>query len=166
MRDLNATIAREARFRRHLRRYQPVLQRLRASGRSDPNVLAIVAVESFYRPRLLRAVEYVLWALISVVAERPAGRISVGVAQLKLANWVETGMIDGTRFSLPRLRRVRDPEMNFDACRRFLSARGALGETDPASLSRAYAGGERPHFAAMLDQALESRSGPAGVAVP
>jgi len=166
MRDLNATIAREARFRRHLRRLQPVLERLRAGGRSERNVLAILAVESFYRPRLLRALEYVTWAAISVVAPAAARRISVGMAQLQLANWVTVGMIDSTRFSRERLRRVRSAEASFDACRRYLNARDALDERDAAALSRAYAGGERRHFAAMLDQARgASAARPARVAV-
>jgi hypothetical protein len=165
MRDANVTFARDLRFRRHLCRLSPVLERLRRGGRSDPNVLAIVAVESFYRPRLLRALEYAAWALASVVTPRLTGAVSVGMAQLKLANWVEVGMLDQAGFSLERLRRVRDPELNFDACRRFLRASGALYVADPVELSRAYAGGERPHFALLLEQAMAFPPGQTGVAV-
>jgi hypothetical protein len=158
MRDANITIARRLRFRRHLRRIEPVLAGLRSNGHSEPNVLAILAVESFYRPRPVRALEYAVWALASLVAPASVGRISVGMAQLRLANWVELGLMDSPRFSTRRLRWVRGPEASYEACRRFLSARGALDEADPVALSRVYAGGDRRHFAVMLEQVRTGQS--------
>lgn len=156
MRDTNIVLARERRFRRHLQRVTPALARLRGGGRVEPNVLAILAVESFYRPRPLRAVEYAAWAMLTLLAPRRIPRISVGVAQLRLENWRALGMIDSTHFSLARLRRVRDVEANYEACRRYLNARGALHQRDPERLGGTYAGGQRHHFALMLG---EARSG-------
>ena len=156
MRDANILLAREARFRRHLRRVTPALARLLGGGRAEPNVLAILAVESFYRPRPLRALEYVAWATLTLLAPRRTPAISVGVAQLRLDNWRALGMIDSTRFSPARLRRVRDVGANYEACRRYLEARGALHQRDPEQLGGAYAGGQRHHFAPML---REARSG-------
>lgn len=158
MRDLNVALAREARLRRHLRRMGPLFGRLRASGLTEPNVLAILAVESFYRPRLLRAFEYVAWAGLSLLAPALATRLSVGLAQMRLENWVSVGLLDSIRFSPARLRRVRSAEASYEACRRYLSAVGALHESDPAALARAYAGGDRRHFALMLDQARRARA--------
>ena len=158
MRDAHVVFARQARFRRHLRRLAPVLSRLRLEGRSEPNVLAILAVESFYRPGPLRLLEYVAWAVLSVLPARH-GHVSVGMAQIRLHNLAQLGLIDSTRFSLARLDRIRGPEAAYEACSRYLSARDVLSETDPEVLARAYAGGQRPHFATLLAQARENQSG-------
>jgi hypothetical protein len=161
MHDLNITVARKARLRRHLRRLEPVLARLRAQGRDEPNVLAILAVEAFYRPRLLRGLEYVAWAALSILMVDRVRRISVGIAQMKLENWVAVGLLDSTRFSAARLRRVRKAESCYEACRRYLGSHGVLQERDPRALSIAYAGGERRHFALMLKVARDEITQPA-----
>jgi hypothetical protein len=160
MHDLNITVARRARLRRHLRRLRPVLARLRAQGRDEPNVLAILAVESFYRPRLLRGFEYAAWAALSILMLDRVTRLSVGRAQMKLENWVAVGLLDSTRFSAAGLRRVRKAESCYEACRRYLGAHGALRERDARALGRAYAGGERRHFALMLEEARDQITGP------
>lgn len=165
MRDAHIVFAREARFKRHLRRLAPLLSRLRREGRSEPNVLAILAVESFYRPAPLRLLEYVAWAVLSFLPTRH-GHVSVGMAQIRLHNLVELGLIDSTRFSLDRLNRVRGLEAAYEACSRYLRARAVLSEADPEALARAYAGGQRPHFATLLAQARESQSGDAPAIEP
>jgi hypothetical protein len=154
VRDLNVTFARAHRFRRHLRRMSPTLWRLQAAGLDHRNVLAVLAVESFYRPRPLRAFEYATWMLSSLLGRRRHRRLSVGIAQIQLRHWRDLGLLESTRFSLPALAQVRDAESNYKACWRYLSSRGALYSRDPELIGSAYAGGGRRHYAVMLDDAL------------
>ena len=153
MRDVNLAIAREARFRLHLRRMRPKLDRLRQSGRSNQTVLAILAVEAFYRPGLRRAVEHGGWFILSLLRSRSASRITVGIAQARVSHWRDLGLIDSERFSLRRLARVLDLDANYDVCHRYLSTRRMLDERDAGALTVAYTGGQRRDYAEMLSQA-------------
>ena len=146
-------IAREARFRLHLRRMRPKFNRLRESGRSNQTVLAILAVEAFYRPSLRRAVEHGGWFILSLLRSRSASRITVGIAQARVSHWRDLGLIDSERFSLRRLARVLDLDANYDVCHRYLSARRMLDERDAGALAVAYTGAARRDYAEMLSQA-------------
>lgn len=130
---------RPAAFERHLARLAPAFDGLRARGHDNPNVLAILAVESYYRPRAIRAVEYALWALASALG-RPVDRLSVGRAQLQLVHWRALGVLADTRFNRESLARVRDFEANYRACRRFLDRGGMLAEPRAKALAGFYAG--------------------------
>jgi len=121
--------------------------------RADRNVLAILAVEGFYRPGPRRAFEYLGWVVLSVVGNRSVERITVGTAQVRLSHWRDLGMLESTRFSLRRLRLVRDLDANYEVCRRYLDERRMLTEADVTVLTRAYVGGPRGDFARMLKQA-------------
>jgi hypothetical protein len=154
MRDANVAMAHDARFRLHLRRMRPKLNRLRQNGRSNETVLAVLAVEAFYRPRLSRAVEYGGWFVLSLLGRRSAARITVGIAQARVSHWRDLGLLDSERFSLRRLTRVLDPDANYEVCHRYLSESGMLGEPDTAVLTKAYTGGARRDYAVRLERAL------------
>jgi len=154
MRDVNVPLARVARCDLHLRRMRRKLERLRRDDHSDSNVLAILAVEAFYRPRARRLVEYASWLALSMLGSRSAERITVGIAQVRLSHWRDLGLLDSERFSIDNLARVLDADSNYEACHRYLSGRNLLHESDPATLTTAYTGAARPHYAAMLEQAL------------
>jgi hypothetical protein len=154
LRDANVSLARETRFPLHLRRMTPKLERLQRSGRSDPEVLAILAVEAFYRPRPRRAIEYIGWLVLSVLGHRSAARVTVGIAQARLSHWRDLGLLDSERFSIRRLARVLDLGANYEVCRRYLSANRMLDQPDPTALTVAYTGGQRRDYAEMLEQAL------------
>lgn len=142
--------AAEPRFERHLRRLRPRLERLRREGGEHPNVLALLAVETFYRPRRRRAGEYALWLLLSLAAPRRLARLSLGPAQVQLRHWVALGHLDGLRFTPARLAAVRDWRRNARVCHDFLAVRDALDEADPGRLTRLYTGWDRPGFARRL----------------
>jgi hypothetical protein len=127
---------------------------LPGEGRADRNVLAILAVEGFYRPRPRRAFEYVGWFALSVVGSPSVERITVGAAQVRLSHWRDLGMLESTRFSVRRLRRVRDLDANYEVCRRYLHDRRITAEADATVLTTAYAGAPRGDYATMLQQAL------------
>lgn len=154
IRDANVSPARETRFRLHLRRMRRTNERLRRNGRADPEVLAILAVESFYRPRVLRAIEYVAWLVLSMLGSPSAARVTVGIAQARVSHWRDLGLLRSERFSLGHLASVMDPDANYEVCRRYLSQRGMLGESDATALAAAYAGGPRRNYPGMLRRAL------------
>jgi hypothetical protein len=127
-------------FERHLSRSVPVLDSLRARGHTNPNVLAILMVESFYRPRHVRAAEYAFWAAASAVRTPSVERLSVGRAQVQLTHWQSLGLLEDTRFSRDALARVRDAETNYVACQRFLERAGTLTEREDGALALSYTG--------------------------
>ena len=127
-------------FERHLSRSAPVVDWLRARGHTNPNVLAILMVESFYRPRRVRAVEYAFWAAASAIGRPSVERLSVGRAQVQLTHWRSLGLLSDTRFSRDALGRVRDAETNYVACQRFLERDGTLAEREDSALALSYTG--------------------------
>jgi hypothetical protein len=154
IRNANVSFARDVRFPRHLRRMRRRMAGLPRDGRADRNVLAILAVEGFYRPRPRRAFEYAGWLALSAVGNRSVGRITVGPAQVRLSHWRDLGMLESTRFSVRRFLRVHDLDTNYEVCRRYLQERRILGEGDVTVITRAYAGAPRGDYATMLQQAL------------
>jgi hypothetical protein len=130
------------------------LERLQRRGCSDPKVLAILAVEAFYRPRARRAVEYAGWLLLSLAGSRSASRITVGIAQARVSHWHDLGMLDSERFSIRGLARVLDLGANYEVCHRYLSERGIPEDPDASALTAAYTGAQRRQYAEMLEQAL------------
>lgn len=157
--DANVLPAGELRFRLHLRRMRRKLDRLRRNGRSNPSVLAILAVETFYRPLPLRMLEYAGWFLLSALRSSSASGLTVGVAQAQLQHWHDLGPLESNRFSLDSLARVRELESNYEVCRAYLSRRRMLAAADPAALAVAYAGGPRRQYARMLQRALAAVEG-------
>ena len=154
MRDLNIALAGRTRFRLHVRRMRRTTYRLRRNGRSDPKVLAILAVEAFYRPRAARTIEYLWWLVLSVLGKPSASTITVGIAQARTSHWRDLGLLNSERFSLRRLARVLDLDANYDVCHRYLSERRMLDERDVLALTHAYTGGPRRDYAGMLNEAL------------
>lgn len=152
--NANVSFARNVRFPVHLRKMRRRMAGLPRNSRANRNVLAILAVEGFYRPRPRRAFEYLGWLTLSLFGSRSVGRITVGPAQVRLSHWRDLGMLKSTRFSLRRLRRVQDLDANYEVCRRYLRERRVLAERDVTVLTRAYAGAPRGDYATMLQQAL------------
>lgn len=130
-------------FERHVDRSLRTVDELRSRGHAAPNVLAILLVETFYRPRLVRAAEYLFWALASLLRRPGIDRLSVGSAQVQLIHWKAFGLASSTRFSRRELARVRDLEANYVACSRYLEHRGLLAEGDERTLALAYNGAAR-----------------------
>jgi hypothetical protein len=146
-------IAWHPRFRLHLRRRGRLIRSLEAGGLSEPNVLAILTVETFYRPAPYRLLEYVAWLVLSIVRPERVRSMSIGRAQVQLAHWRELGVIDAVRFSLRRFARVRNVETNYEVCRRYLNRNGVLDERDPDVLARVYTGAPRADYSSMLTTA-------------
>jgi hypothetical protein len=155
VRDLGVELRRRPRFERHLERMAPDLRELRGTGHSNANALAILAVESFFRPRPARVLEYAAWILLSLVGRRWAGRLSVGTSQAQVRHWRSLGVIDDERFSFERLARVRSLRANYLVCLRFLSVHRATEVDDERLLAWIYAGDDRRHYEALLARAKD-----------
>jgi hypothetical protein len=157
--EILGRVARRPRFRLHLRRTRRLIRSLEEKGLREPNVLAILTVETFYRPAALRMLEYVAWFALSAFRAERVRRMSIGRAQVQLVHWRELGLIDSVRFSFGRFARVRNAGTNYEACRRYLDRHEALGEPDPEVLASAYTGGPRRDYSSMLRAARGAISG-------
>jgi hypothetical protein len=155
LRDLGVELGRRHRFERHLGRMAPDIQELRAAECSNVNALALLSVESFFRPRPARLLEYAAWVLLSLAGRRWAGRLSVGRSQAQVRHWRRLGVIDDERFSFERLARARSLHANYLVCLRFLSAHRATDLGDERILAWIYAGAHREHYAPLLARAKE-----------
>jgi hypothetical protein len=142
-----------ARFERHLRRTLPRLRDLQSDGHDDANVLAILAVETFFRPRLARGIEYLAWFAMSLCRRQAVALLSVGTAQAKLEHWRAYGLIESERFSFRALAGVTSLPANYDLCCRFLASRRALHECDIHAVALAYTGGARRQYVELLSTA-------------
>jgi hypothetical protein len=143
-------IARRPRFSLHLRRTRRLLRGLEEKGLREPNVLAILTVETFYRPAALRILEYVAWLALSVLRHERVRTMSVGRAQVQLVHWRDLGLLDSVRFSFGRFARVRNVEINYEACRRYLHRNEALSEPNPEVVTTTYTGAGRADYSSML----------------
>ena len=146
-------VGRRRGFDRHLRRTLARFGHDGPGAAANPNVLALLAVESFFRPRSARLVEYATWMLASLPPRRWLGRLTVGIAQARLEHWDDLGLIDGLGFSPGRLARVADPAANYGVCLRYLEQRGAVDTLDVVALTRTYVGAARPEYTALLERA-------------
>lgn len=110
-------------------------------------------METFYRPRPARLLEYGAWVVYSVLRPGRVGRLSVGAAQVQLRHWHRWGQLPGVRFTPGRLATVLRWSANYHACHAFLAEHGALHLDDPARLTRLYTGWDRPGYAGRLRHA-------------
>lgn len=131
---------------------------LRREGAWEPLVLAIMAVESFFRPLTWRLAEYALWACLSLIwceaTQYRVQRISVGIAQIQLRTWVQSGNLKSLRFSSSSLRKVLSARANYDACLSVITSRKLL-DVELAVVVECYTGGRRAYYSRLLQQSLD-----------
>lgn len=84
-----------ASFDQHLEAHVPEVLALARSGRTRPDLVAILLTESYFRSRLDRALEYVAWAILWVLRSERLRFLSVGPGQIQLRHWIGIGAIAG-----------------------------------------------------------------------
>jgi hypothetical protein len=94
---------------------------LRARGRRDPIVLALLATESFFRPTVWRTFEYFVWAALDSLRFPRANFISVGLSQVQVRHWRRANIISDTTPRLLAIYRFSNPLLSYDACLEFLN---------------------------------------------
>ena len=144
-------------FLKHLDRTKYLRTSLYRQGASSAIIVAILAVETYFRPLAWRVAEYILWMLLSIHwnarTKWRVDRISVGSAQIQLRNWVQAGLINDTRFSIKRLLVVLDLFSNYKACEAFILAR--CQSTCLFSLVDVYTGGKRLYYLRLLKLTIQ-----------
>lgn len=99
----------------HLSSWSPRITRLLRSGRSNPDLIAILITESFFRPAWFRLLEYLWCRLLSLFSKRMAGNISIGMAQIQLRHL----------FQKPTIRICFDPSLNYDFLKEYHIQKGS-----------------------------------------
>jgi hypothetical protein len=123
------------------------------------DAVALTAVEMTFRPSWARAMEYLLWILLSRMgATKRLAKLSLGPSQLQLRHWMRMGYIQDLAFSRGALRIVSDIRLNIEAAERLLREEDSLHCEGP-ELMRRWTGGERRSFLELLDHAREQVRG-------
>ena len=142
-------------MQRHSSKMRRLRHRLAKTSRSEPLVVAVLLTETLLRPSWWRAMEYCAWALLSFLRVRRVNRLSVGIAQIRLDNWVALGWLSTTRFSVHNLKLVLGAESNYDACNAFLRRHFPDDAVDLRLLARHYTGGQSLYYARLVRLAVE-----------
>ena len=117
-------------------------------------MLAILLVETYYRPPFQRVAEYLAWAVLSLLFPRALSDLSVGIAQAKLTWWTDARILSGNAlFSPGNLLKVLSPHFNYDVVRHVLSV--MPGPSYPAARAAVwYVGGWSTAYSNMFELAL------------
>jgi hypothetical protein len=134
---------------RHLAANQPLIRHLRASGRSEIEVLALILTETFFRDKLHRILEYSAWMILAFVWPARVCRLSVGISQMQLRHWVRLGYLQNVRPRFAALRTTMCAEANYDVCRSFLVSTG-VELSNPRRLGTVYCGEARAYHHRIL----------------
>lgn len=100
----------------HILSWSPRITLLLRSGRSDPDLIAILMAESFFRPAWLRLCEYFWCHLLCLIDKKRAGYVSIGMAQVQLRHLGAKPPIDI----------CFDPIVNYDILHRYHCGKGSL----------------------------------------
>lgn len=99
----------------HIDSWSPMITRLVRSGRSDPDSIAILIAESFFRPAWFRLCEYFWCQLLHLLNSERAGYVSIGMAQIQLRHLG----------SMPSIEICFDPLLNYDLLMKVHCAKGS-----------------------------------------
>lgn len=71
----------------HLDRSRAIVARLRRSGRTNPDVISLLLVETFFRSHSHRLAELAAWPIVWFVWRSRLATLSVGPGQIQLRHW-------------------------------------------------------------------------------
>ena len=143
------------RFARHVSDTQPLFRELRRSGRNDPLILAILAVENYFRPHTQRLMEYLAWALLSHLNSKRLLRLSVGISQAQLRWWIDAGLMKSGVFSHKNLHTAISAQANYDVCGYILSRMSTAHDNPALAVTRWYTGSYAFDYAEFLTVTTE-----------
>lgn len=108
----------EKKFERHFVEISPLIKKLIHSKRDSFVVLALLVVESYFRPYGLRLLEYIYWTFMLFIRRKSVDNISLGLAQIKYKYW---RMIGFPKSNWVRdLKTMESPYYNYDCCKAYL----------------------------------------------
>ena len=135
-------------FRDHLYRSRKWVEQLLDARNGRPDVIALLLVETYFRPTWVRKLEYALMPILRRVAADRYSRLTVGMAQLQLRHWQRFA-----RNLSPR--DFEDPITNYEACRTYLAWHGVELETEPTELTSRYTGSFETFYTRLFQAAKE-----------
>ena len=100
----------------HISSWSPRITMLFRSGRSDPDLIAILMTESFFRPAWFRLCEYFGCQLLCLINKERAAYVSIGMAQIQLRHLG----------SKPTMAICFDPIVNYDILQEYHRGKGSL----------------------------------------
>ena len=97
-----------------------IFRLLYSSGRRNPTVLALIGSEMHFRRTAERLIEYFAWLLFELFSQDLAGRLTLGIAQIRVSSWrtYQNENLSSGIFDLFVL--MIDPYHNYDCCERIL----------------------------------------------
>lgn len=133
-------------FRKHLRRSREWVQDLLNAGYGRPDIIALLLVETYFRPTWKRFLEYAVLPILRLVANDRAEHLSVGLAQLQLRHWHRVA-------KNLTLRDFENPITNYEACRAHLDWLGVGPDADPIEVTSQYVGAEGGFYGLLFEEA-------------
>jgi hypothetical protein len=124
---------------KHWLQYFSVISLLLASGRKNQVIIALMATESFFRPKLHRLAEVFCWLVLDILHSERSKYISVGISQVQVRHWHSAGIISGSDSRVSIMLKFFSPFQNYDMCKYFIEMSGIqYGRTE--SIVYAYSG--------------------------
>lgn len=117
-------------------------------------VLAVLVAESYHRGRLQRTIEYCAWFLLSLFRSRRVERLSVGISQAQVRNWVAAGLLASPWWSPAAMRTALSAASNYDVSAFVLQRWFPSGIVGLVDVSRHYTGGASTYYADLLAQVI------------
>jgi hypothetical protein len=140
---------------KHWRKYISTVALFLASDRRDAVIIATLATESFFRPLLHRSIESLYWLLMDIISPKKAKYISVGISQVQVRHWKETGIISSTTSRISALFKFHNPLINYDVCRSFIDKSNINCKT-PENILRKYTGKTTKYHALVFEHFLQA----------
>ncbi|MFH1008954.1 MAG: hypothetical protein V1800_15885 [Candidatus Latescibacterota bacterium] len=125
--------------KKHWSEYTSTVALLLANGRRDAVVIATMATESFFRPALHRSIESLYWFALDIIAPEKAKYISVGISQVQVRHWKETGVISCSVSRISTLFKFHNPLINYDVCTSFIG-KASIRHESTENILREYTG--------------------------
>ena len=118
--------------------------------RDDPLPVAVLWVETSFRPIWIRILEYMYLKICEILAPKRAERITIGLAQMKMWYWKE---FMKTKFDkVPSIADLENPVVNYYAIKWYFLQNGTM--LTLLDVSRVYTGQTNAYYAILLDEAL------------
>lgn len=106
----------------HFKSYINYIILLISSGRNNTLILSILITEAFFRRRIDRLIEILMWIVLYSFKSKRVEYISAGIAQVQLKHWLQLSYIDTLKPSLTNIKIVLNIYNNYDICCEYLNS--------------------------------------------
>jgi len=135
----------QARLRRSVLR-----ARVSSRERYCPWIVAILATEDVFRPWTRRFVEYLAWAILSVIWPARARLLSVGLAQVQVRHWAGLGKMHSVWPTPANMLTAWSRNENYDVAEAYVRSRLGSAPWTAREIAKHYVGEARAWHVAVL----------------